>query len=107
MENRLVISGVVDSKPQTRITPAGIPISRFVLRHRSEQSEAGMRRQIQCTIGVVAAGAGLQEAIKHLHQGSEVSVAGFLGRANSRTGEHRLVVHATAIKLISATHSAP
>lgn len=107
VENRLVISGVVESKPQTRSSPAGIPISRFVLRHRSEQSEAGMRRQIQCTIGVVAAGAGLQETIKQLHQGSEVSVAGFIGRANSRTGEYRLVLHATAIKLKLQPHSAP
>jgi len=46
----------------------------------------------------------LQEAIKRLHQGSEVSVAGFIGRANSRTGEYRLVVHATAIEVKPQAH---
>lgn len=104
VENRLVIGGTVGSEPQTRISPAGIPISRFLLRHHSEQPEAGMKRQVECAVGVVATGAGLQEVIKKLHQGSAVRVAGFLGKANSRTGEYRLVLHATEI---AATEPSP
>jgi len=97
VENRLVLGGV------TRISPAGIPISRFLLKHRSEQSEAGMKRQTQCVIGVVATGHELQDVIKQLHQGSGVNVSGFLTSANSRSGEYRLVLHVTEIEPVASS----
>lgn len=98
-----MIGGVVGSEPQTRISPAGIPISRFLLKHHSEQHEAGLKRHAQCAIGVVATGHELQDVVKQLHQGSGVNVSGFLASANSRSGEYRLVLHVTEIELIASS----
>ena len=94
-----MLGGIVASEPQSRTSPAGVPISRFLLRHHSEQLEAGMKRHIECALGVVAAGSELQGVIKRLHQGSEVRVSGYLGSSRSRDNEYRLVLHATGIEL--------
>ncbi len=99
MDNRLRLGGVVVDGPTTRMSPAGIAISRFLLEHRSEQQEAGMPRQVMCKITVIAAGQALQGAIEKLVVGCEVVVSGFISRANNRQGEYRLVLHADAIEL--------
>ena len=101
MENRLQIAGVVGNSPETRFTPAGIPIARFTLKHQSLQSEAGMQRQVICNIGVVASGEALQQSEKQLQTGEGVRVSGFLARANNRQGENRLILHAEQIERIS------
>lgn len=98
MENRLVIAGVVGNEPETRYSPAGIPIARFTLKHRSQQSEAGMKRQVICNIGVIASGEGLQQTVQQLKTGEEIRVIGFLARANNRQGENRLILHAERIE---------
>ena len=101
MENRLQIAGVVGNSPETRFTPAGIPIARFTLKHQSLQSEAGMQRQVICNIGVVASGEALQQSVQQLQTGEGVRVSGFLARANNRQGENRLILHAEQIECIS------
>ena len=101
MENRLQIAGVVGNSPETRFTPAGIPIARFTLKHQSLQSEAGMQRQVICNIGVVASGEALQQSVQQLQTGERVRVSGFLARANNRQGENRLILHAEQIERIS------
>lgn len=98
MENRLQIAGIVANSPRTRYSPAGIPIARFTLKHQSQQSEAGMKRQVICNIGVVASGKALQQAVKQLQTGEGVRVSGFLARANNRQGESRLILHADSIE---------
>lgn len=100
MENRLQIAGIVGNSPQIRYSPAGIPIARFTLKHQSQQSEAGMNRQVICNIGVVASGEALQQAVKQLETGEGVRVTGFLARANNRQGENRLILHADSIEQI-------
>jgi primosomal replication protein N len=50
----------------------------------------------------VATGPELQDAIKQLHQGSGVNVVGFLARANSKSGEYRLVLHAFEIEPVAS-----
>jgi len=101
VENRLQIAGVVGNSPETRFTPAGIPIARFTLKHQSLQSEAGMQRQVICNIGVVASGEALQQSVQQLQTGERVRVSGFLARANNRQGENRLILHAEQIERIS------
>ncbi|MGM0593885.1 MAG: primosomal replication protein N [Pseudomonadota bacterium] len=98
MENRLTISGVVGHHPDTRYSPAGIPITRFTLKHQSEQIEAGMRRQVVCNIAVVASGETLQRTVQQLQPGEGIRVNGFLARANNRQGENRLILHADSIE---------
>lgn len=83
--------------PEIRYSPAGIAIARFTLKHRSEQSEAGMKRQVLCNIGVIASGNELQRTVQQLKTGEGIRVSGFLARANNRHGESRLILHAEQI----------
>jgi primosomal replication protein N len=101
VDNRLVIAGTVERKPETRTSPAGIPIARFSLRHDSVQTEAGMSRKAACIIAVVASGMAIQSAVRQLEQGSAARVTGFLTRAE-RSEEYRLVLHAESIEILSA-----
>ncbi len=98
MDNHVVLAGEVLEAPETRRSPAGIPIARFALRHHSRQQEAGMNREVHCTITVIAAGEALQGGVKQLDGGSQVKVRGFLSRADNRRGEYRLVIHAEALE---------
>lgn len=98
MDNRLVLAGIVGNEPETRYSPAGIPIARFTLNHRSQQNEAGMKRQVICNIGVIASGEALQRTVQQLNTGEEIRVTGFLARANNRQGENRLILHAERIE---------
>jgi len=102
VENRLQIEGIVGNSPETRYNPAGIPIARFTLKHQSLQSEAGMTRQVVCSIGVIASGAKLQPLVQQLQIGDGIRVSGFLARANNRQGEHRLILHAEQIERIDS-----
>ena len=95
------LTGRVCSRPETRRSPAGIPIARFTLAHDSVQVEAGRPRQARLRIGVVAAGEGLQAAVRRLAEPAVVRVAGFLASAGYRAGEHRLVLHAQRIELLN------
>jgi len=95
-----VMAGLLGDKPETRYSPAGVPITRFTLRHESQQQEAGMQRQVICNIGVIASGEELLKATRGLLGGEQVRVSGFLSRANNRQGENRLILHAEQIELI-------
>ncbi len=100
MDNRLVISGALANRPETRYSPAGIPITRFTLRHESTQQEAGMQRQAICNITVMASGKEMLDATKALQSEQQIRVSGFLSRANNRQGENRLILHAEQIELL-------
>jgi primosomal replication protein N len=93
----VVIAGTVRDEPQTRHSPAGIPVSRFVLDHQSFQEEAGARRSVGCTLVVFAAGTALQGVVGSLGPGRRVRVHGFLNVRRDRGGARRLVVHAQTI----------
>lgn len=96
--NQVLIEGRVSRAAQLRQSPAGIPIARFVLDHHSEQTQAGMRRQSRFRIVVIAAGTGLAEQAGRLERDDGVRVSGFLSRADSRSGDQRLVIHAEHIE---------
>jgi primosomal replication protein N len=98
VDNCLVISGTLGDIPETRKSPAGIPITRFTLRHESIQQEASMPRQVICNIAVIASGTELLESCKVLQSGQQLRISGFLSRANNRQGEHRLILHAERIE---------
>lgn len=95
--NRLVLSGEVTEVAALRYTPAGVPLLAFTLRHMSQQTEAGMSRQVVCEIPVIAM-ADLAESAQNLRVGQSLRVVGFLAKksANSR----QLVVHSNVLEII-------
>jgi len=99
VDNHLVITGVVARPPETRYSPAGIPITRFPLRHRSQQMEAGEMREATMSVGVVASGKELAAITAKLEQGSAVRIEGFLTRTSHRHESCRLVLRAQRIEL--------
>ncbi|SEO59386.1 primosomal replication protein N [Aquisalimonas asiatica] len=97
-DNRLALTGQLLDDPQTRMTPAGVPVSRFTLEHESGQPEAGQHREVRFRIAVHARGQALQDVIGRLRAGSPVRVLGYLGRSGHRPEQHRLVVFARRIQ---------
>ena len=89
--------------PETRHSPAGIPITRFVLQHQSRQIEAGTPREVHCRIVVVAAGEGLSRQAQALREESKVRVRGFLSRSGHKGGDSKLVLHAQGIESLDPT----
>ena len=81
-----------------RHTPAGIPISRFVLEHQSLQSEADLKRQIRCQVFVIASGKQLQKTMKHLSVGSDILVEGYLNQTSFKGGNRQLCINAEIIR---------
>lgn len=93
--NRLEFSGEVVSLETLRYTPAGIPILSFVLRHVSQQQEAGMKREVQCEVPVKVM-AELAKQATTLDIGDQVKVTGFLARKSLKND--RLVLHANELE---------
>ncbi len=89
--------GRVERGPGLRHSPAGVPIARFTLEHRSTRTEGGMDRQVTCRIEVVAVGEALAGAAAALPAGAAVRAEGFLARAGHGRGETRIALHAEAI----------
>lgn len=83
-----------------RYSPAGIPISRFVVQHDSQQIEAGLARSAYCRVVIMAAGEQLQTSVNSLKIDAIVRVEGFVSRASFKTGDARLVLHARRIEPI-------
>ncbi len=95
-----MLSGSVCKAPETRYNPAGIPITRFSLEHRSRQVEAGLEREAYCRIIVMAAGKELSKRAQQLDEETEVTVTGFIARADNRQGQAKLVLHAQDLQCL-------
>ena len=95
--NRLVLAGEVTEVAELRYTPAGIPLLAFTLKHASQQSEAGMKRQVECEIPAVAM-AKLAEQARGLNLGNNVRVAGFL--AKKSLNSRQLILHIDELEII-------
>lgn len=104
-DNSLIIAGQVAGACETRPSPAGVPISRFLLEHQSRQVEAGVPREARCRIPVVACGEALTRIAGRLPSGAPVRVQGFVSRVNYREGEYRLALHAVRIDLLNTESS--
>ena len=82
------MSGELAAIEPLRYTPAGIPLLSFRLSHRSRQTEAGLKRQVECEMGGVAmAEAAL--AMSRFKAGQAVKVSGFLNRKNRMSAQLR------------------
>ena len=76
--NRIELEGEVEGEVRRGATPAGVAVVRFLLRHRSVQTEAGGPVRIGCRIPVVACG---PAAAAEPAAGARVRVTGFLAEA--------------------------
>ncbi|PPC96104.1 MAG: primosomal replication protein N, partial [Methylotenera sp.] len=64
-----------------------------VLRHVSEQIEAGMKRKVECEVNAVVLG---DLALKGLKQGVQILAQGFLAKRSLKSTQ--LVMHINDIK---------
>ncbi len=85
---------VVQIEP-LRYTPAGIPLLSVVLRHASEQVEAGMKRKVECEVNAIALG---DLALQGLTLGSRIQAIGFLAKRSLKSTQ--LVMHINHIENI-------
>ncbi|MES2553139.1 MAG: primosomal replication protein N [Pseudomonadota bacterium] len=96
-----MIEGEVVGIEPLRYTPAGIPVLSVVLRHLSEQLEAGMQRRVECDVNAVVMG-GLAEKTADpslgIKLGSVVKVSGFIARRSLKSTQ--LVLHITTLDII-------
>lgn len=92
MTNEVALSGELTAIEPLRYTPAGVPLINFRLLHRSQQAEAGLKRQVECEVNGVAM-AEVAVALSRLKPGQAARVKGFLNRKNRMSAQ--LVFHAT------------
>jgi primosomal replication protein N len=96
--NQVALSGELSAMEPLRYTPAGIALLSFKLMHRSRQTEAGLKRQVECEMGGVAM-ADVAVAMSRLKPGQTIKVSGFLNRKNRMSAQLILhVIEARAIK---------
>ncbi len=88
--NLLVIDGEVVQIETLRYTPAGIPLLSFVLRHLSEQVEAGMQRRVECDVNALVMGP-LAERSQSIKVGEFYKASGFLAKRSLKSTQ--LVMH--------------
>lgn len=103
VSNRVVLDGTVRSEPEERWTPAGLPLTRFTLEHRSRTTIADLERTVACRITVVALGEELSRAAQNLAPGQGCRVEGVLGqRVRQRPGDEarygQLELHAQSLR---------
>lgn len=91
--NKLVIQAEVVQIEPLRYTPAGIPLLSVVLRHVSEQVEAGMKRKVECEVNAVVLG---NLALTSLKLGAQIIAQGFLAKRSLKSTQ--LVMHINDIK---------
>jgi len=95
--NKLELTGEVVQIEILRYTPAGIPLLSFVLRHLSEQLEAGMQRRVECEVNAMLMGE-LAEKSQGIKVGTLLKVAGFIARRSLKSTQ--LVLHITTLDII-------
>ena len=97
MTNEVALSGELTAIEPLRYTPAGIPLVNFRLLHRSQQAEAGLKRQVECEVSGVAM-AEVAVAMSRLKPGQAVKASGFLNRKNRMSTQ--LILHVTEARAI-------
>lgn len=105
--NQVQLEGVILPRMEERTTPAGLPVTRFQLEHRSKRSIAGLDRVVRCRITVTALGEDLVERARTFCVGDCCRVEGVLVQRVRKGHDQdpsfgRIELHATVLCL-SAT----
>ncbi|MBP6422828.1 MAG: primosomal replication protein N [Propionivibrio sp.] len=85
-----------------RFTPAAVPVTECVIRHQSDQFEAGCPRRVECEIRAI----GLGEVAKWLQAatpGVTVQLTGFLAARSQNSKQLRL--HVTMIEFVEGNQN--
>ena len=90
-----MLSGIVVHIEPIRYTPAGIPLLSFVLQHASEQTEAGLKRKVECVVSAVALG---DIAKQNIQLGANIDAKGFLVKRSAKSTQ--LVLHIEKLEVI-------
>jgi primosomal replication protein N len=99
--NQFHLIASIAERDAMRYTPAGIPIVSAKLMHASEQTEAGISRQIEFEIIAIAAGE-ISGRFNRAELGVMFEFTGFLARKNRNS--RSLVFHVTDFKTYSPDH---
>ena len=79
--NELLLVASIAERDILRYTPAGIPIVSGILQHGSQQTEAGIARQVEFEIAALAAG-DVSGRFANAELGAVHQFRGFLARKN-------------------------
>jgi primosomal replication protein N len=90
--NRVELAGVLVERKALRFTPAGVPVAECLIRHQSEQIEAGVVRSVECEIQALALGP-VARWLQAAPPGSTVSLTGFLAARSANSKALRLHIH--------------
>jgi primosomal replication protein N len=90
--NAVALSGTLAAIEPLRHTPAGIPLLNFKLAHKSQQTEGGYKRQVECEMSGIALGEVAVE-MSRLGVGQSVRLNGFINRKNRMSAQ--LILHVT------------
>lgn len=96
--NQLTIVAEVAEREVLRYTPAGIPVVSAVLRHQSEQIEAGVARKIEMELMALAVGE-ISGRFNQLPLAQAARFTGFLARKNRNSKS--LVFHIVDFELFN------
>ena len=92
--NQLTLTGVVAELEALRYTPAGVPLLGCLIRHESQQIEAGSTRKVSLDMMAVVMGELAQHSAFSLD--NQISVAGFLARKSQKS--NHIVLHICSVK---------
>jgi primosomal replication protein N len=95
--NAVALSGELKDIEPLRHTPAGIPLLNFRLAHKSQQVEAGYKRQVDCELNGIAIGE-VAMVMSRMQAGSTVDVEGFLNRKNRMSAQ--IILHVTKAQTV-------
>lgn len=92
--NQLILTGILLERDVMRFTPAGVPVLSALIRHESEQIEAGSKRLVECEVAALAIG-DVAEQLNQMSNDSVLTFTGFIARRfkNSKS----LVFHIVSI----------
>ncbi|MFV0665428.1 primosomal replication protein N [Denitromonas sp.] len=102
MHNTLRIVGRLIELSPMRYTPAGVPMTGFVLGHESRQIENGIERNVMCELQAVALGE-LAKTVAAAVAGMEMEATGFLAAKSQRS--KMPVLHLTHIKFVEGSEN--
>jgi primosomal replication protein N len=94
--NQLTLTGIVAELETLRYTPAGVPLLGCLIRHESQQIEAGSTRRVSLDIAAVVMGELAQHSALSL--GKQISVAGFLARKSQKS--NHIVLHICSVTAV-------
>lgn len=92
--NQLILTGQLLERDVIRFTPAGVPVLSVLIRHESEQTEAGGRRMVECEVSAIAIG-DIAEQLNRIDISLTLTFSGFIAKRfkNSKS----LVFHIVSI----------